>query len=34
MGMRWWTLPELEATEARVYPERLVELLREALGLV
>ena len=33
-GMRWWTLPELEATDVRLYPERLVELLRAALGLV
>ncbi len=33
-GMRWWTLAELEATDARVYPERLAELLRTALRLV
>jgi 8-oxo-dGTP pyrophosphatase MutT (NUDIX family) len=34
VGARWWTLAELEATDARVYPERLAELLRTALGLV
>ena len=33
-GMRWWTLAELEATDVRLYPERLAELLRTALGLV
>lgn len=30
-GMRWWTLAEVEATEALIFPERLADLLRQAL---
>jgi 8-oxo-dGTP pyrophosphatase MutT (NUDIX family) len=33
-GMRWWTLAEIEASDARIYPESLAELLRSALVLV
>jgi 8-oxo-dGTP pyrophosphatase MutT (NUDIX family) len=30
---RWWSVPELEQTDERVYPEGLPALLREILGL-
>jgi len=29
--MRWWSLAEIEATEAQVFPETLADLLRDAL---
>ncbi|HEY0373259.1 MAG TPA: NUDIX domain-containing protein [Amnibacterium sp.] len=32
--LRWWTLAEIEASDATTYPERLADLLRTALTLV
>lgn len=34
VGARWWALAEIEATDARIYPERITDLLRTALRLV
>ena len=31
---RWWTLAEIEGSDATIYPETLAELLRAALTLV
>jgi 8-oxo-dGTP pyrophosphatase MutT (NUDIX family) len=31
-GSRWWTLAELDATEERIYPEGLADLVRSALA--
>lgn len=30
-GLRWWTVEELRATEDTVYPERLADLVADAL---
>lgn len=30
-GMRWWTLDEITASEERIFPETLADLLRAAL---
>ena len=30
--MRWWSLAEIESTEAQVFPETLADLLRDALA--
>ena len=29
---RWWSVDELEATEAKVFPENLVEMLKSPRG--
>ena len=31
VGTRWWTLAEIEATGAQIFPETLADLLRDAL---
>jgi len=31
-GHRWWTLPELDTTDEKVYPVDLPGLLRRVLG--
>jgi 8-oxo-dGTP pyrophosphatase MutT (NUDIX family) len=32
VGSRWWSLDDLRATDATIYPERLAELLEQLLG--
>jgi 8-oxo-dGTP pyrophosphatase MutT (NUDIX family) len=30
IGMRWWTVDEVRATDSRIYPENLLDLLADA----
>jgi 8-oxo-dGTP pyrophosphatase MutT (NUDIX family) len=33
-GMRWWTRDEIEASSARIFPENLADLFRQAIDLL